>query len=495
VVRLFKVSIPTSVITLMVSETVLLFCCYVVAAYWTTDLSTETFLLDDNGLWRIALVVATVVMGLYFSDLYEDFRIKSRVLLVQQTSVMLGIAFVLQAVLNYWRSDFLLSKWTMVYGSALVLVMLPAWRIFFVRVVSRVLGSQGLLFLGSSQAVREIIAQLAERPDLGLRAIGYLETTDHKAEKRSLRAGAGDPLIGTYGGTIAPLATSSETTSSEICGIPALGTIDDLDAVIAAKRPDRIVVGMTERRKRLPVEQLLHLRFSGIQIEEAAATFEHVFHRVSVRDLRPSQLIFSAELGPRPRSVALQGVYSWILGAILLVLALPLMALVALLVKITSPGPSLFRQTRVGLNGATFSVFKFRSMYKDAEAHTGAVWAVRDDPRVTPLGRWLRRLRLDELPQLFNVVRGEMSLVGPRPERPEFVKILQEKIPYYAQRNCVKPGITGWAQINHKYGDTIEDSLIKFEFDLYYIKNLAVSLDAYIVFHTIKIMLSGRGAQ
>ncbi len=167
----------------------------------------------------------------------------------------------------------------------------------------------------------------------------------------------------------------------------------------------------------------------------------------------------------------------------------------ALLVKLTSPGPSLFRQTRVGLNGTTFSVFKFRSMYQDAEARTGAVWAVRDDPRITPLGRWLRRLRLDELPQLFNVVRGDMSLVGPRPERPEFVTILQERIPYYAQRNCIKPGITGWAQINHKYGDTIEDSLIKFEFDLYYIKNLAVSLDLYIIFHTMKIMLLGRGAQ
>ena len=191
----------------------------------------------------------------------------------------------------------------------------------------------------------------------------------------------------------------------------------------------------------------------------------------------------------------LQNVYSWVLGVILLVITLPLMAVVAVLVRLTSPGPILFRQKRVGLNGSVFQVFKFRSMHNNAEARTGAVWATRDDPRVTPLGKWLRRLRLDELPQLFNVVRGEMSLVGPRPERPEFVEILQEKIPYYAQRNCVKPGITGWAQINYKYGETIEDSLIKFEYDLYYIKNMAVSLDLYIMFHTAKIMLLGRGAQ
>ena len=299
-----------------------------------------------------------------------------------------------------------------------------------------------------------------------MNAIGYLDTPEDGKDRSRRGWWSGRSIRLVAGGTIAPVAAPTE-----ICGVPSLGTIEDLDAVIAAQRPHRIVVGMTERRKRLPVERLLHLRFSGIHIEEASVTFEYIFHRVSTRDLRPSQLIFSTELGPRPQSVALQSVYSWILGAILMIIALPVMAVVAVLVKMTSPGPSLFRQTRVGLNGTNLSVYKFRSMYQDAEARTGAVWATRDDPRVTPLGRWLRRLRLDEFPQLFNVVRGEMSLVGPRPERPEFVKILQEKIPYYAQRNCVKPGLTGWAQINHKYGDTVEDSLIKFEYDLYYIKN------------------------
>jgi lipopolysaccharide/colanic/teichoic acid biosynthesis glycosyltransferase len=165
------------------------------------------------------------------------------------------------------------------------------------------------------------------------------------------------------------------------------------------------------------------------------------------------------------------------------------------LVKLSSPGPVLLRQKRVGMNGEPFTLYKFRSMYEDAEAQTGAVWAVKDDPRITPVGRWLRRIRLDELPQLFNVIRGEMSIVGPRPERPEFVGVLQEKIPYYRQRLCVKPGVTGWAQINHKYGDTVEDAITKLEYDLYYIKNLAWSLDAYILFHTAKIILLRRGAQ
>jgi len=177
------------------------------------------------------------------------------------------------------------------------------------------------------------------------------------------------------------------------------------------------------------------------------------------------------------------------------VILAPLMLLVALLVRLTSPGPALYRQLRVGRNGSLFSVYKFRSMRIDAEKETGAVWAAKNDPRVTRLGKTLRRLRIDELPQLFNVLKGEMSIVGPRPERPEFVATLSEQIPFYRQRHCIRPGITGWAQINHKYGDTIEDTVTKLEYDLYYIKNLSPSLDFYIIFQTLKVMVQQRGAQ
>jgi lipopolysaccharide/colanic/teichoic acid biosynthesis glycosyltransferase len=171
------------------------------------------------------------------------------------------------------------------------------------------------------------------------------------------------------------------------------------------------------------------------------------------------------------------------------------MLLTAILVRVTSPGPILYRQTRVGLRGKPFTLVKFRSMYVDAEARTGPVWATQDDPRITPVGRWLRLLRLDELPQFFNVLRGEMVLVGPRPERPEFCAMLDQNIPFFRVRHFVKPGITGWAQINHKYADTMEDTIRKLEYDLYYVKNMAPSLDAYIIFHTLKVMLLFRGAQ
>jgi exopolysaccharide biosynthesis polyprenyl glycosylphosphotransferase len=178
-----------------------------------------------------------------------------------------------------------------------------------------------------------------------------------------------------------------------------------------------------------------------------------------------------------------------------IVVAFPIMLLTALAVRLSSPGAVLYRQTRVGLDNTLFTVYKFRSMRIDAEVGTGAVWAQKDDPRVTAVGRTLRRLRLDELPQLFNVVRGEMSIVGPRPERPEFVKALNEQIPYYRQRHCVRPGITGWAQINYKYGDSLQDTITKLEYDLYYIKNMSLALDNYIIFHTLKAMLLSRGAQ
>ena len=239
---------------------------------------------------------------------------------------------------------------------------------------------------------------------------------------------------------------------------------------------------------------MLDLRFSGIRIVEAATLHEVVSGRVLVRSLRPSQLIFSSELGPSRRMQQLQNIYSFLIALVSLVLTFPLMLLVALGVKLTSSGPVLFRQKRVGLNGKIFTIYKFRSMVVDAEATTGAVWAKKNDPRVTPFGAVLRKMRLDELPQIFNVLRGDMSIVGPRPERPEFVTVLSEQIPFYRQRHVVKPGVTGWAQINHKYGDTIEDTIIKLEYDLYYIKNLSPSLDLYIIFDTLKVMLfSGHG--
>ncbi len=462
-IRLFKVSIPSAAIGLLLSETLLFTLCYAAAVTLTTDMPIGVLFSDTSEAWKVAIVVLIILMGLYFCDLYDNFRITSRVQLLQQYCLSMGAAFLVQALLSYGRAlDFVLPKWAMVYGSGFALLVVPTWRIIFTKIVLNAVGARKLLFIGSSPIACDVMRRIAERPEMGLRAVGFLESAE------------------------AP---------DKVAMTPRLGSMADLDAVISAQKPDALIVGFTERRGNLPVERLLDLRLSGIYIEEAAQTYETVYHRVSIRDLRPSHLIFSGELGPTGQSAAFQTAYSFVLSLAGLILAAPVMLIVAILVKLTSPGPVLFRQKRVGKNGIPFTIFKFRSMNQDAEAKSGAIWASKNDPRVTPIGRWLRKLRLDELPQLINVIRGEMSIVGPRPERPEFVHVLQEKMPYYRQRHCVKPGITGWAQINHKYGDTIEDTMIKLEFDLYYIKHLSWSLDAYIIFHTVKTVLFGRGAQ
>lgn len=462
-IRVFRVSIPDSVIALLFSDAILLYTCFVIAAFLVLDVDPVVFLRYDNGWTRLVVVALAVMAGLYFQDLYTDFRIKSKAVLVQQVGVSLGVAFLLEALLVYLGlQDLFVPTWLMIAGGAVALVLIPVWRVFYGRVAFRAVGSERVLFLGASSLVHDICAHWEEHPETGLTAIGCLDD------------GVGD---------------------SSIQGVPLLGTIGDVGSVVERLHPARIIVGMTERRNRVPIDQLLDLRLAGIQIEEAAAAYEATFGRVSTRELRPAQLIFSSDLGPNPKRVMLQSVYSLTIALIAALAAAPVMLLIAIAVKLTSRGPVLFRQRRVGRNDVAFTLYKFRSMIQNAEQASGAVWAIKDDPRITGLGRWLRKLRLDELPQLFNVLKGEMSIVGPRPERPEFVAELEKRIPFYRQRHCVKPGITGWAQINHKYGDTIEDTIAKLEYDLYYIKNLAPALDALIMFHTAKVMLLSRGSQ
>ncbi len=455
-IRLFRVFIPSSVVALLVSEVILIYTCYVVATFAVLHEDPQVFLVYDNGWWKIAVVAFCIIVGIYFHDLYQHFRIKSRILLLQQMGLSVGVAFLVQALLGYLRfRDFILPTSLMIVGSLMALILVPAWRIFYSGVVFKAMGTERVLFLGTSAAVREIGAHFAEHPETGFTVLGYVDNN----------------------------------------GGDTLGPISDLRQIVDELKPDRIVVGMTEKRERLPVNELLDLRLSGIPIEDAMTTYEATFSRISTRELRPSQLIFSTELGPNPGKVMMQSIYSLAIALAAAAITLPLMLLVAILVRLTSPGPALFRQQRVGKNDAVFTLYKFRSMYRDAEAASGAVWAKQDDPRITPLGRWLRRFRLDELPQLFNVIKGDMSMVGPRPERPEFVSELLQRIPYYRQRHCVKPGITGWAQINQNYGDTIEDTITKLEYDLYYIKHLAPALDAFIMFHTAKVMLLWRGSR
>jgi sugar transferase (PEP-CTERM system associated) len=462
-IRLFRVFIPLSTLILLISEILLITASFVLGAYFGLPGDSAVYLLDGTGMFSIGLVVLTIVIGLYLNDLYTEIPVKSVAFLIQQLCLIMGAAFMVQGAASYLDRDLRMPLHVMAPGSIFSVFTIFFWRLIFSRYVLRVVGRDRILLVGNSPVLRDIACHIAAHPEKGLQAIGVV-----------------DDRNGHF---------------PDFAGAKYLGSFEALRSIVSATRPTRIVVGMSERRNQMPVGDLLALRFGGNTIEEAPSTYEKLCGRVSVKDLRPSQLIYSGELGHRHYAEVYQTLWNLAIAIIGIILTAPLMLATALAVRFSSAGPVLYSQTRVGMKGAPFTVYKFRSMRVNAEAATGAVWAAKDDPRVTPVGRIIRKIRFDELPQLFNVLKGEMSIVGPRPERPEFVRTLAETIPYYPQRHSVRPGITGWAQINYTYGDTLEDTIVKLEYDLYYIKNMSFSLDMYIVFHTIKTMLLSRGSR
>jgi sugar transferase (PEP-CTERM system associated) len=461
--RIFRVFVPATAVVLLVSEILLITSAFVIATYLILDVDPWVNLLYDGGLVHLIPVLLTILVGMHFNDLYSQFYVKSRIVLLEQLCLVMGGAFLIQGLLSYVLPDMRVSAHVMAVGSAIAVAAIYFWRVLFSTFAVKMMGRESLLMVGGSPLLEDMANHLAEHPELGLEVAGYVDDAHQPGD--TLRGGK------------------------------VLGMLPDLKEIVMATNPNRIVVGMTERRNRMPVADLLELRFAGYIIEEAAAAYERLCGRVCLKELRPAQLIYSGELGPRPQSLVVQQLLNRVVAATGLIVASPVMALTALAVKLSSPGPVLYRQVRVGLDDVPFTVYKFRSMRVDAEAFTGAVLASKDDPRVTRVGKIIRKLRFDELPQLYNTLKGDMSIVGPRPERPEFVRDLSQKIPYYRQRHCVRPGITGWAQINFKYGETLEDTMTKLEYDLYYIKNMSMSLDTYIIFHTVKTMLLSRGAQ
>ena len=286
--------------------------------------------------------------------------------------------------------------------------------------------------------------------------------------------------------------------AADIVTVPSdrvIGSVEQIASLVRQQRVNKLVVAVTERRGVLPVKDLLICKLSGVDVLDSPCFYEELSGKLLIENIQPSWFIYSDGF----RTTIFKRFYKRLLDLCFsllgIVLALPLFPLVALLVKLDSPGPALFSQIRTGERGREFSILKFRTMRQDAESGTGAVWAQQNDPRITRLGGFLRKTRLDEIPQLFNVLRGEMSFIGPRPERPEFVSQLIENIPYYNKRHFVKPGLTGWAQICYPYGASEEDALEKLRYDLYYIKNYSILLDLFIVLETIKVVIYGRGGR
>lgn len=286
--------------------------------------------------------------------------------------------------------------------------------------------------------------------------------------------------------------------STEPCTVDEtriVGDVGEIVELVERERVDLLVVALTERRGGLPVRDLLRCKLNGVEIIDALSFYEEMTGKLLIENIQPSWFLYSDGFRVTPFVRFYKRGFDLLLSLVGILLVLPLWPLVALLVKFDSPGPIFFRQTRVGEREKNFTVYKFRTMRQDAEKETGAVWATQDDPRVTKIGKFLRKSRIDELPQLYNVLKGDMSFVGPRPERPEFVDRLNRKIPYYTKRHFMKPGVTGWAQVCYPYGASDEDALEKLRYDLYYIKNYSLLLDFLIILETVKVVAFGRGGR
>ena len=455
-------------ILLVVGETMLLVAAVALSSVIIGGERAWELLLDDTALLRVLLIVVTCQVCLHYADLYDLRTIQTTRELVTRlmraigtTSLILGVAYWLFPLLVVEDGVFLLT-------ALLAAVLVIAWRATFKVISAKFTPRERLLLVGTSPAAIVLARELFERrQELGVEIVGFVDTD-------ASRVGA--PVINP--------------------GV--VGTLDDIPALTARLGVNRVVVSLMDQRGKLPMDKLLDMRLrSGVLFDHLASVYEEYTGKIALENLRPSWLVFSTGFRKTRLFLMTKRVTDIVAAVCGLVLSLPLAAVTALLVKLDSPGdPVFYHQERVGLNGATFIIHKFRTMRSDAEARTGPVWSAGDsDPRITRVGRFLRKTRLDEVPQLWNVLRGDMSLIGPRPERPQFVEQLTRQIPYYGQRHVVKPGVTGWAQVRYSYGASVEDSLEKMQYDLYYVKHLSLRFDLLIALETIKIVVLRRGAK
>jgi sugar transferase (PEP-CTERM system associated) len=465
VIRLFKVYYPLRTLVLLAGEALIVWMSFLFATIWRNHDSWLLLNVEGGSLQVLAdigpkiLVVTTAVLLLsHWLDLYDTASLSAKGEHAFRLLLVLGFVALALAALGSKFPTLLPGNGSAFWGLIILTFTLFCWRSVCSWMVRQPFLRERVYVLGTGERAQRLVNGLRERSALGVEVVGW--TGDVEG------------------------ALTRESVASHLVGFAK-----------GAKGVHRVIVAMPDRRGTLPVEELLDLRLGGVKVEEATSWLEKITGRIEVEQLYPSWLIFAD--GFRFSSIfrLIRRFVNFSVAFVGLVLALPLLPFIALGVKLGSAGPALYKQQRVGRGGEIFYCYKFRTMRIDAEADTGATWATDDDPRITRVGKFLRTSRLDEIPQLWCVLKGDMHFVGPRPERPEFVEWLSKEIPYYGVRHVVRPGITGWAQVQYKYGNTLEDAREKLQYDLFYIKNASLGLDLLIMFQTIKIVLLGRGAQ
>jgi sugar transferase (PEP-CTERM system associated) len=457
-IRLFNVYYPTRTIVLLLCEALIIGGCFLLATVLIAGPDSYLVLNFEYGWVKIAALIILTLLISYYFDLYEPQRISESWEIYFRLLLVLGFLSFLLSGIIYFFPAIDIAHSALLLGLIFLTLALVVWRSIYEWLIGRDAFRERVYVLGAGERAQMVVNLLRTRRDAGMEVVGCDGFADDKAHRQEVFGAA----------------------------------LDDLDG--SKHHVDRVVVALEDRRGTLPLRDLLKLRFNGVVIEEAGALLERLTGKLYLDGLRPSNFIYSEGFRVKPSQQIARRIVSTLTAAIGLLLFLPFFPFVVLLVRMSSPGPIFFRQTRVGMGGRNFSVYKFRTMRTDAEA-AGAKWATKNDPRVTRVGMFMRKTRLDEVPQLWNVLRGDMGFVGPRPERPEFVPWLSEQIPYFDLRHMIRPGLTGWAQVRYGYGATLAQSREKLEFDLYYIKHMTLGLDLLIMFETVKTIIRRQGAQ
>jgi len=458
VIRLFNVYYPIRKLILLIGEALIVWSSLLLGAFLAHPDDYYIVLNIEFGYFKILALTAAVLLCSHWFDLYDTSLVNTKNELYFRLLLVPGLlAFVLAAVSYFRPNEGLLRNGSSEVGLLILTVTLIGWRMGFGWLVQLPILVERIYVLGTGDRAQRLVQGLRQNPELGVEVASWTGKLEGAVTRESVAA--------------------------------------HLMELVNKQRIHRVIVAMPDRRGTIPMRELLDLRMRGVKIEEATSWLEKMSGKIEVENLYPSWLVFAEGFRRSSMFRLVRRSLSIAISMVGLILSAPLWPLVMLIIKLDSKGPVFYTQTRVGKGGHIFKVVKFRTMRQDAEAANGPQWAGANDPRVTRAGRFLRSSRLDEIPQLWCVLKGDMAFVGPRPERPEFVERLSIEIPYYGVRHMVRPGLTGWAQVKYKYGSTVEDAREKLQYDLFYIKNASIGLDLLIMFQTIKIVLLRRGAQ
>lgn len=417
--------------------------------------------LFDLGVGKIAVFVLVVMLASFIVEIYKHHRDLRTREIAARIIISLGLSFILFTSVSFLFPFIVCDRETLVVA-LLIFSVLQFLCHFWYRLCVKFSGfARKVLVLGVGP-IAEHMGEIIPSTDDNYVLSGYVKCAN---EQPHVPEGA------------------------------ILGGTEGLYETVRREKADTIVVSLSERRGTFPLRDVMACKLSGIEVVDAPSFYEQMTGKLLLESITPSWFIFSGGFRIKPWRRSVKRVMDLCCAAIGICMTLPLFPFIALAIKLDSPGPVFFRQKRVGEKEKSFTLYKFRTMRSDAESGTGAVWAQANDPRVTRVGEFFRKSRIDELPQLFNVLKGDMSLIGPRPERPEFVEQLKEVIPYYSERHFVRPGVTGWAQVSYPYGASVEDALEKLRYDLYYIKNISLVFDLVIILETLKVVLFRRGGR